>query len=523
MKVKTYFKKLWALVAAAAMVSAWLVVPTIASSGRDCDSNALVYCGALSTTELSNKLRNGTGKPYQTAGELQTLYGHYGFAMSDIGSLREGWVTKENIVYVNGRGAVANNVYSLGRHDLSGSIRESWAPYPLYSRHPSVSFNSYSLDAWVYLNSDGSMAYAIIKSCGNIVKGVGKREIFNGFALKFNDLDGDGNWDAGEPRMAGVRFNLTGNGQSRTNVTREDGYAGFWDLPRGTYTVTEVVPAGWRSTTGAVKTLNLQADRTFVTFGNTLITHTLRIHKYIDNNLSGTYNTGEPDQGNVSFRVTGPNGFNRTAVTDNNGWIVMSGLVPGSYTVTETVPEGYRATTQNPRTFNLNQDTRVDFGNARIVIPREEVRIRIVKFNDANNNQTEDGTETRLSGWEFRVTGPNGFNRTVATGANGESVITGLEPGIYTVTEINRNGWINTTGLTVQRTVTVDSSTQLFVFGNRQEEVPPVTPPGGGEVTPLPTSGPAETAAVTFASMTLSGGTLAWIRSKKLLAKALLK
>lgn len=144
--------------------------------------------------------------------------------------------------------------------------------------------------------------------------------------------------------------------------------------------------------------------------------------------------------------------------------------------------------------------------------------IRIIKFNDINGSRVRESNEPLLSGWQFRISGPNGFERTVATDANGQFSLTGLPAGRYIVTEINQAGWENTTGLTLARDL-VGTETQEYVFGNRQTETPPPNG-GGGE---LPVSGPADAAGATGAAMTFSGAILAWIRSKKNLISALRK
>ncbi|MDD3678728.1 MAG: hypothetical protein PHT36_00525 [Patescibacteria group bacterium] len=143
-----------------------------------------------------------------------------------------------------------------------------------------------------------------------------------------------------------------------------------------------------------------------------------------------------------------------------------------------------------------------------------EISIRIVKFHDRDGDGNEDSNEERLSGWRFRVTGPNGFETTTVTGENGIAPITGnLQPGVYTVTEILQSGWRNTTGITIQREVTEDARTQTFVFGNRRVERGVTPPNGGGDQ--LPSSGPLEAMAATFGTVSISGSVLAWIRSKK--------
>lgn len=152
-----------------------------------------------------------------------------------------------------------------------------------------------------------------------------------------------------------------------------------------------------------------------------------------------------------------------------------------------------------------------------------EARLRIVKYNDANGNRTQDPSESNLSGWQFRVTGPNNFSQVVTTDSTGQYMINGLAAGNYVITEVLQDGWINTTGITLERNVSI-GETESAIFGNRRIiEEPPVTPPTGGGETTLPVSGPAETAGAAAASMTLSGGVLAWLRSKKNLLSALKK
>ena len=62
---------------------------------------------------------------------------------------------------------------------------------------------------------------------------------------KFNDLNGDGKWQTNEPPMAGWTIQLS-NGQ--TAVTDADGHYCFMNLAPGTYTLTEVMQAGWVQT-----------------------------------------------------------------------------------------------------------------------------------------------------------------------------------------------------------------------------------------------------------------------------------
>jgi hypothetical protein len=326
-------KKTIGIIAAAVFVFGLLGFPIVQQAyAGDCDTNAVIYCGVVSKTNLINKVNKGTGKTNQSSAQLKALFAKYNAYPSEFYNLQVGRVTKTNKVYV-GNKVVATNVYTMGRHNISGSSKIGGLSYPLYLRHPSVSFNPDSLDAYVYLNYDGTMRYAIIKSCGNIVPGV-------------------------------------------------------------------------------------------------------------------VHNPPPPPV--------------------------------------------------KPSTVNIN----------------------IRKFNDANGNQTQDSNEGLLSGWEFKVSG-SGINQTVTTLPDGTVTLTGLKPGVYTVTEVLQEGWKNTTGISINRSVTADTATQSFVFGN-QEVTPPVTPPEGGGDTPvstLPVTGTKEWVLAGLVLVLLGAG-LWWVRSKDMLRLA---
>jgi hypothetical protein len=428
------FKKtIFAAVAAttiAVMGLLFFSAPADAGSGRDCDGNAVIYCGAYSTSELRNKINNGTGKKYQSAAELKALYGKYDVYTGDFGHLVSGRVTKTNKVYVGSK-VVASKVYSMGRHKTANSVDVKGISYPLWLRHPSESFVSSSIDAFVYLNYDGSMAYAVIKSCGNIVPGVGKRT-----------------------------------------------------KPNPTYY--------------------------------------LEVRKFNDANRNNQKESSESYLANWRFHITGPN-TDKYVTTNSNGAVRLTGLKPGTYHITETIQPNWYATSSISKTITISTANRVvEFANY-YKEPEKFVDLSVVKYNDLNANAIEDDNEYRMSGWQFRVVGPN-VNTVLATDETGQAALTHLKPGIYTVTEINKTGWESTTGLSVRRDVTLDPSTQTFIFGNKEiPHKPPVVPPGGGEIKKLTSTGPVETAAGGVASAAIAGGVLSWVRSRRLLKGAFRK
>ncbi|MHB1178927.1 MAG: SdrD B-like domain-containing protein [Daejeonella sp.] len=65
--------------------------------------------------------------------------------------------------------------------------------------------------------------------------------------IKFNDLDGDGLQDPGEPGLPNWTINLAGTATS-TATTNANGLYCFNNLPAGNYTVTETQQTGWQQT-----------------------------------------------------------------------------------------------------------------------------------------------------------------------------------------------------------------------------------------------------------------------------------
>lgn len=127
------------------------------------------------------------------------------------------------------------------------------------------------------------------------------------------------------------------------------------------------------------------------------------------------------EDGNISgieFTVTGTN-FNKTAKTDDKGELVLAGLVPGTYTVTETPSDKYvkqpaqTVTVENGKTATVSFNNKLDRGDLKIIKTSEDNIVADIRFT---------------------VTGTN-FNQTAKTDKDGIISLTNLLPGTYTVTE----------------------------------------------------------------------------------------
>lgn len=136
---------------------------SFAAGARDCNTNSIINCGALTAGELTQKYtQNQTG-------DLKTIYDSYGISSSMIASGGQmGEVRKDGTVVVGGQ-VVATNAMSIGRHNMAGSVPVSIGGGTYYNSPPSTSFLSQSISAFVFLDGNGRFISAILTSCGNPV------------------------------------------------------------------------------------------------------------------------------------------------------------------------------------------------------------------------------------------------------------------------------------------------------------------------------------------------------------------
>ena len=315
---------------------------------------------------------------------------------------------------------------------------------------------------------------------GNIVPVPAGASTISG--LKFDDLDGDGVMDAGDPGLAGwtiyVDYNNDGVFDPLTEPSAVTGVGGAYTIisvAPGTWNVREVGQVGWTNSFpatsdifGRFQSVVVPADSTVsgIAFGNFLQTS---IHGYKFNDLNGdAQDLSDPRLAGWTISLVGVDGLGNavsaSTVTGINGEYSFLALAPGTYTVSEVNQFGWTQTAGG-MSFSLSsgQETMVYAGEGGVLLPGQTEVIRTTlafgnylqasihgyKFNDLDGNGQNNG-DPLLGGWTIVVTGVTGLGapvtRTTVTAVNGEYSFTGMAPGTYTVSEQLQPGWTQTAG-----------------------------------------------------------------------------
>jgi uncharacterized repeat protein (TIGR01451 family) len=237
----------------------------------------------------------------------------------------------------------------------------------------------------------------------------------------YDDLNGDGAFDAGDTGIPGVLVTLS-NGM--TTTTDATGAYTFTVNP-GSYSILETDPAGYIST-GDVDGANDNAIGVTLTSGEVVTNRDFFDTQfqgiaggvYEDLNANGVQDPGEP--GIPGVLITLSNGM--TTTTDAAGAYTFT-VTPGVYTITESTPAGYYSTAD---TDGANDDTivvTVTSGSGSTGNNFLDARPGLVEgvvYEDTNGNGTQDAGEPGIPGVAVLVTDSAGVTYTLTTDANGQ-------------------------------------------------------------------------------------------------------
>lgn len=268
--------------------------------------------------------------------------------------------------------------------------------------------------------------------------------------LKYSDDNGNGSRNSGEAGLSG--WDIIFDGAHKT--TNGSGEVSYTEVGAGTYVLTETIQSGFNQTnitcspvtspsySGGQLTFTIGADDTVnCTIGNQPDTSTITVTKFSDTDGDGVRDAGEPTLSGWDIIFDGAH-----QSTNGSGVTTYTGVLPGTYALSETIQSGYNQTiisctpapgavyASGTLTFTVAAQSTV---NCVIGNQPNTSTIAAVVYRDDNGNGTKDIGEPGLPGWSVSFDGA--FQTTVA---DGSTLYTGVLPSLsYVLTETIQSGF----------------------------------------------------------------------------------
>jgi len=302
------------------------------------------------------------------------------------------------------------------------------------------------------------------------------------YGYKWNDLNGDGVWDDGEPPLANWEIWFEGSlypygWMTGSTTTNENGYYEFTGLPPGTYNVWEIVQEGWIKTYSREMPVDVWGHSEIrADFGN-FKKGCIDGYKYEDVNGNGVY---DPDVDKaksgwtIDLDITGskvtPEGvisfetLIAWTTTDANGYYKFCGLGPGTYVVREETRDDWLATSPNSETVQMTSGATIHIHN---FLNYQYGSICGWKFEDSNSNGIWDKGEDPVPGYPINLK-KNGDPDwiTIFTKEDGSFCFPKLLADKYAVFEEKQSGWTPTTDTGYVVWISSGVHKELDPFGN---------------------------------------------------------
>ncbi|HVX09745.1 MAG TPA: SdrD B-like domain-containing protein [Pirellulales bacterium] len=276
-----------------------------------------------------------------------------------------------------------------------------------------------------------------------------------------------------DPPVAGVTIQLLNaqGGVIGTTTTDANGFYQFQSLPPGTYSVQELLPTGWfagashvGSAGGTSSSDELLSAITLTSGTNGVyydfcLTPPANISGYVHSDINGcwtpTENQNDPPVAGVTIQLLDANGnVVGTTTTDNNGFYKFTGLMPGTYSVKETLPSGWFPGASHVGTVGgtsasdelLSAVPLAGGANGQYydfcLTPPANISGYV--HSDINGcwTPTENQNDPPVAGVTIQLLDANGnVVGTTTTDNNGFYKFTGLAPANYSVQETLPSGW----------------------------------------------------------------------------------
>jgi len=282
------------------------------------------------------------------------------------------------------------------------------------------------------------------------------------------DLNGDGIKGPSDliplPGGVAVKFSLKRNGVAYDSTLMGNGvsFYTFCVFDSGRYTVEEMgIPAGWIQTLGGIHTTDIH------TFGVADTARYLNFQliyvsgmKFHDLNQNHINDVKDPGLEGWAINVSGSGGDSDT--TDSNGNYFVTGLGPGSHTISEVMQPQWVQTFPSSGAYTFSAISgqnfiSKDFGNYNTSLV--DSSISGIKFADANNNGIKDAPDFGLANWKivlFRA-GISSPMDSAITDSTGFYIFKHLASGDYVIQEVEVPPWTRTYPLSGSYFESIDS------------------------------------------------------------------
>lgn len=298
-----------------------------------------------------------------------------------------------------------------------------------------------------------------VGSGDSATKKIGNARISDLTVYKFEDKNLNGERDEGEPLLDGWEFSLSVPSHLVGSGTTSDGKVVFEGLDPGTYSLDEIVKAGWFATTSLPLSVTMVVGQDQTVYVGNASYPDVRVHKYNDLNGNGRHDEGEPPLEGWEFSLSKEGADPLSATSGSDGVALFENVLPASYMLDEILKDGWYATTALPMELGVaeGQDADVWVGNA------QKSGLTVMKFHDVDLDAIMDAGEPPLAGWTFILKQGDATIGTALTDVNGMAVFSGLMPGSYSIEEVPMLPWYNTTDLPYAVTIGVGESPTIHV------------------------------------------------------------
>ena len=283
----------------------------------------------------------------------------------------------------------------------------------------------------------------------------------------YNDLNGDGSPENGEPGLSGWTVNLlNASGQTvGTAMTGLDGSYSFSALLPRTYTVQVASKSGYvASSLASVQITDINGAADSVKFGE-FVPATISGLVFNDPNDTGAYVTGDAVLSGWTVElVIGATVLSTTS--GSNGTYSFSNVGPGTYTLEVVQQTGWVATNA-PISITPSSGSSIS-GEGLGEIQTTSINGQV--FADLSGSGTFVSTDPGLSGWTIETLNAEDTVVSAAhTASDGDYSLTGIGPGSYTVLEIPESGYIQTTAPAIYHVTIVQGQNLTGInFGDFQ-------------------------------------------------------